>query len=1495
MVSSAFAQRTTDKIDRGLVAVKLSTGGVYCSWRIFGEEYYDVKYNLYRDGTKVNDEPLEVSNLKDASGAATSTYTVAPVVNGVEGEKSSAVSVWANQYLDIPLCQVYDGSYNVTSDYEPNDVSVADLDGDGVVEILLKRRCLSDADGLYAETSTRFDRFEAYKLDGTLMWYISVGPNMVSGSSVEENIVAYDWDMDGKAEVVLRGADGMKIYSADGTLIKLVGSESVNTRNTISHSANMTYTNTGSEYLIYMNGETAEPYVVMSYPLARGNASDWGDSYGHRSSKYFFGAPFLDGRKASLFLARGIYTQHKMIAYDIDPSTHSLTKKWYWECLNSGSTWFGQGYHNYGIADVDWDGRDEIVYGSMVIDDNGYGLSTTGLGHGDAQHCGDFDPYSHGQEIYACNESQPGNNFRDATTSKIYYRLTAGSDDGRAMMANVTDDYPGCIGVSARDGWMSSVTHKSLGKSGEIDQNFRIYWDGDLLEETFNYSGFETKNGYYETGNPRIYKCGKGNIFSFAGSKTCNGTKGTPSFQGDILGDWREEVILRTDDGNLRLFTTTDVTAYRNYTLWHDHQYRQAMVWEMCGYNQPPHVSYFLGKMEGITVAPPPLTMTGRTEIANGETISSASDGKQIITCETNDMEVTVADGAAPQVFFDNAPTWVQGHTNNNNITRTSYTHTLKGGAFTGTMRLTKQGDGTLVLPSVTQTYTGNTDVWAGKLQFDGKLANSRLWLNRFTSLISTGGQFDKSIQMEYESALLPGGSGTGTITTDSLIMNFGSRVEFDIPDADNNDVIIANVLKIEKKNWEYGPEYLTPRFVFNLGDNVLADDGTEKKILIAKIGAVEGSVDDIVIEGLTGCKAALAYEDGNIYVKITKYQAGTVTWTGSEDGNWDLDQTQNFMVDETGQASVFVTGDTVVFDDNATNKNVIIVGNVAPAAIIFNNTSAYTLDGDSIVGNPTIIKNGTGTVTIKNVNRIGKTEINEGKLVVSSFANTIGQDYGSVGSTSSNIYINNGASLGISATSTCGQIIRIGEGDGAIDVSSGATIQMAKSIMANGGTTLTKKGAGTLNIITGNTIKKMIIQAGSVNTVDDALPATVEFQGGTLYDSNSQNSYNSTTTNFVVPEGKKGYLYQDPRCTYTGTLTGSGTFTCYGAGVRNYLQGDWSAFTGTVIPGLSKRGSYDATFVFDNTYGLPNATLTLNSDVTVDNNGKAFSLGKVTGTGTLSGSGAYTILNEGDYTFTAGTTSGTPLIKKGAGKMSLLTLGKILGSLEINEGILSFNETSAKTLVAGSTTKITGTGHVMGKGLLQSIQMSGEGQLTPGSATTEGSVGTIKTNTLLRADKGSTINMIIARKTSAGRIVNSYLEVGSYLTVNGNLNIRMLDTYTPEKGDSICLWTCTTFKGSPSITLPELPEGLAWDTSNLLAEQGILRIVADAAGISEIGYGEEMKCSVYTIGGIFVAELKSTVSELGANLKKQGVAPGLYIVRMTANGIAKSYTVTVK
>lgn len=1508
---TASAQRATDVLDRGLVAVQVKAdsklnkeGGIFCSWRMPAEEYYDVKYNIYRDGTKLNSEPLNVSNYLDKSGSTSNSYQVQAVVRGVPQQMSDAVTPWANNYLEVQM-----DHGNLKSTYIPNDACMADVDGDGELEILLKFDNQEDIAGRWKKggNNGEYAIIEVYKLNGKRLWWIDLGPNMADFQNNENNIVAYDWDGDGKAEAVLRASDGTVVHKADGTTVE-IGDMNADYRPAGGHTGGAEFfVHEGQEFLLYLNGETGEPYQIMEYPLKRLEDGEtdlnaaWGDGYGHRSTKHFFGAPVLDGRKPSIFIARGIYTRHKMIAYDVNPATHQLEERWHWNCNTPGSMWYGQGYHNYCISDVDWDGRDEIVFGSMVIDDNGKGLSSSGLGHGDSQHCSDFDPYSFGQEIFACNESQPNNNFRDATTSKIYYRSVGSRDDGRANMGKFVDDIPGAQGVSSRDdNLVGAAAHAGVDgyskSSFNITQNFRIYWDGDLCEESFDYRNGKNTEGH-------IVKAREGEIAVLAGSMTNNDTKGTPCYQGDVLGDWREEVIMRTANNNIRIYTTDFPTKWRNYSLWHDHQYRQAMVWQMCGYNQTPHASYYLGEMEGITMAPPALSMTGRDEIANGSSIDAGSNDKHIIMCETNDMTVSVADGAQPYIFTDNAPIWTQGHDDNNNITTETYTHTLTGGAFTGSMRLVKQGSGVLVLPKVTETYTGNTDVWGGTLSFDGTMQSSRVWLNRHTTLISDGGKFMKGIQAEYNARLLPGGEGKqGTIETDSLILNFGSRMLIDLfSDGISSDQIKANVLTIGKKDWKNGPQYLTPVMEFVCHPASGEDRIAEGKYLIGEFGKIEGDINDLVIEGLNSQRKTLTYEDGKLYISIENYVPGNVTWTGAEGGDWDLDKTPNFAVDGSEDVRSFVQGDIVTFNDIASVTDITVSGNVAPKSIVFDNSEKdFTISGDSIVGDPTVEKRGTGSVTINNVNHTGNTTISGGELVVTSLANNVGQEFGSLGGLDKKVTITGNGILGVSGSVTSGQEIFVGEGGAVIDVKPSSSLTMERGIGGTGASAvLSKDGTGTLTLGSSNQVGRLVIVAGVVNAVESGdqtqLPPVVEFRGGTLYDPNGEGSYTTNYAAFEVPEGATGTFYADPRCNYRGKLTGAGTFNVNAAGVRNYFQGDWSEFEGTLVPGLSKRATYDPSFDFDNTYGLPKATLQLNSGVTFNNRGHAVSIANVTGSGVLAGGGTYTIGGQGDDIKFRGQFDGSSVVKTGDGTWSVYTSSPQdnIGSVTVNGGGLYLDTYNSTTCIMSGTITMNSGTSIKGTGTVKNIVLNSGAELAPGRTTTADVSGFVAAEGNLTANAGSVVSLNIknASNTTSSR---SFLKVGGAFKADGTIRITLSDNYSPEEGDEIVLWTAGSFSGTPTVELPELPEWLDWDSTGLLAAEGKLRVISSAGISSKPAADEAVVCRVFTLSGVLVGQFEATGATAVERAKSAIGASGTYIIRISGADSASTVKVVI-
>lgn len=1505
MVFDGFAQRVTDQLDRGLVAMKVS-GGVFVSWRVLGEEYYDVQYNIYRGGEKLNAEPLNVSNFLDKSGTTSSVYVIKKVVKGVEDPTpSKEVKPWAAAYKEIEL--KHEG---IKSTLVPNDACCADVDGDGELEIIMKFDNLSEMEQYYPKYGPKIDGvdtkeysiFECLKMDGTRLWWINCGPNMGDFQNNEQNIAAYDWDGDGKAECVMRAADGTVIHMADGKTYT-VGSSTANVRAATGGGTNW-FVTTDGEYLLYLNGETGKPYQCISYPLKRLESGEtdlnkaWGDGYGHRCSKHFFGAPYFDGKNPSIFLARGIYTRHKMIAYDVNPKTHTLKQRWRWDC-NTYGPWKGNGYHNYCVADVDWDGRDEIVFGSMVIDDNGKGLSTTALGHGDAEHVGDLNPYIHGHEIYACLEDNPGNNYRDATTSKIYHRFIAGKDDGRCMAGNFTNAFPGGLGHSAREGAISLITNEAVAglDATGVDQNFRIYWDGDLCEETFNGTG-QTINDIYYPAEGCVHKYGSWTpIYTFPGSITNNYTKATPCYQGDLFGDWREEVIMRTSDNNIRIYSTTVTSKWRIPTLWSDHQYRNAMVWQMNGYNQPPRPSYYLGEIEGITVAPPPISNTGRDSVfVSGTVINATLNGKNALVFDNANMSISLEPGISPSVLTFNVPTWVQGSApsecsiQDTKITYTTYSCTVTGGGLAGDSRLIKQGDGILNLPNADFTHTGNTDIWAGVVNFDGSMLNSDLWLNRFAELNSKGGRF-KNIKMDYASILRPGGADSkGTITAQNLTLGFGSRLVVDLYSDDiSSDQVVVEKLAFEHKTgtaWETaGPPYLMP--VIELVGHFSSGQTKMKagKYVIATMNQIDGTVDDLIVEGLGSTKKTIYIEDNKLIVEILPIRdAGVVNWDGATGGIWDLDVTPNFKIDNQEDPTTFVSEDQVIFGDDASNKAVSLTGSLYPSIVNVNSSKAYTFKGEgSIDGDAQFIKEGKGTVTMTAVNSYtGGNHLKGGITKVSVLSNQYREtgNLGGITTLASKFTIEDGATLQTTdAVEQASPMKMVGESGGIINNS--ADFRMAGALS---GTLLTKRGTGCLFVVGGSSLSRMIIAAGSV--AETSNPATtVEFQGGTLYD-----DAQCTTHNIYVPRGKTGYwhLSYANYTAYNNKVTGEGTLVIVPRnGVsRVRIVGNWTEFEGTI-----KHTNKDIWLPLDMSSGMPKGKLDIDAGCGVCNTAKAFTVGQLTGSGSLvqagpdfksqtavKGNNTWNVGNSDGKNFTfagtftdAGGDNKVFFNKIGTCKMTVSGKSNHTGDTEVKGGELHFNSgatlgrgkltvSSGATLSGASTAALTNSSYVFNN--KSTLQVGKTETAVSDSINFGGQDVTFSSGSILKL--GIKTAADVDANMKVGNPGGCFLKNIKKLTMNGTINLRLYTTFVKnvKEGDVVYLWKdVATVVGSPSLDPESLvidaEKGLYWDTKDIAS--GILRVAYDPqVGISRIGAEPAGQQPIYTLDGRRVTTMTS-------------------------------------
>jgi len=566
-ISSAATLRQMERIDRGIVAVK-TNDGVFVGWRMFGNDPSDIAFNIYRNGTKINSAPITTStNFVDKSGSVGETYMVRPVINGQEQSATESTKALAQNYINVPLKSPVSG-------YTASDSSCGDLDGDGEYEIVIKWEGATQDNANAGVTDPTY--LQAVKLNGTQLWNINLGKNIRSGAHYTQFMV-YDLDGDGKAEVACKTADG----TVDGKG-KVIGDASAN------YVTANGYILTGPEYLTVFSGQTGEALSTVDYLPERGVVKNWGDDYGNRVDRFKACIAYLDGQHPSLVMQRGYYTRMVLVAWDF--SGGKLTKRWTFDSNDSAySAWAGQGNHNLSVGDVDNDGFDEILQGTSAIDNDGKGLWQTALGHGDAMHFGDLDPSREGLEVWSALEGSKGAVLMDARTGEQILKYTRTKDCGRACSGDITASSPG-EEVWAAGSPLYSSKGAELG-TAPSQMNFAVWWDGDELRELLD--------------GITITKFGKGTLLSADGCTWNNDTKSTPCLQADILGDWREEVIFRTSDNSaLRIYTTTDVTNRRIYTLMHDPIYRLGIAWQNTAYNQPPHTGFFLG--DGMTNPPVP-------------------------------------------------------------------------------------------------------------------------------------------------------------------------------------------------------------------------------------------------------------------------------------------------------------------------------------------------------------------------------------------------------------------------------------------------------------------------------------------------------------------------------------------------------------------------------------------------------------------------------------------------------------------------------------------------------------------------------------------------------------------------------------------------------------------------------------------------------------------------------------------------------------------------
>lgn len=1413
-----WAQRIQQPLGRGVVAVKNGSNALI-TWRRMAQDAEDAQYNVYVNGSKLNATPLTNTNFQTTASKipAGSRITVTLVNNQVESDHSNAHTVANYDLRNMFMSIRFDGSPLVAANYNTAYVWPADLDGDGEMDYVVNRK--SNTNGLDCYV-------EAYLCTGEHLWTVKLGPNELSCAGQDDMILAYDMDCDGKSDVVMQTSDGTQFWDSEKKAFGLYvnGSATGDTDGDGIIDYETQSSRNAPRYMTVVDGMTgAEKHSVEQTYNSAYNRTNKSALMGDEYNKHVghVGVFYPDGIHPAVVMEWHTRTSggshsyyNSAFAYDFGGGKAGEWKELF--CKPTG----GPAFHQIRIADVDGDGRDEMQTGGYTMDDDGSTLNSPGIAHGDRFRTSDIDPERPGLETFAIQQNAGdmlGQILYDAATGEAIKKwyLSGVGDVGRGECMDIDPNHLGWEMWSTMGG-VYNAKGDLIPEHTAPYPTEGIWWDSDVDREIV-----QTSDSHYNVYIQDFYKGRLIEIAKLSNWRYVTVYAKRAAFWGDIIGDWREEIILLHKENGVCVgiagFTTDYTTGNDNiYSLMEDPAYRLQCTTK--GYYQSPNTGFYLGYNMPRPQLPPCMVTdlvwksTGTFTDYERSSAVSYADGKSLLLDLHTDAALTVSSEMKPSVVYAMP---VKGQT-----------ISLNGsGKLSGNMELWKSQQGTLIV-NAPMAYTGKTVISEGTLEVNGEITGPTDLRARGTL---AGNATVNDIVLEgalnYEGGrFAPGAAGfaIGTITfRKGLAIDKRAFLEMDIANESSVDL-----LKVE------GDLSVTASAIFTIRYNDTELKPGKYKLIEYK-GAFSGDVKNFSVHNLTGLSYNIINEGNAIYLVINEQRtaADGVMWTGTENNVWDY-QTKNFVLN--GEATEFVAQDGVLFTDEAAQTSITADELMPVASVTVENAEkTYTFSGDGgFSGGGSLVKNGEGRLVLNTTKSdyTGATIINGGTVTVKELADGgMPSSIGAASSAATNWQIGEATLIVNNSNTSTNRGLTLTD-TATIHITTG-TAALKGNVRGSG--TLVKAGGGQLNLnaannYTGGTIlKKGTLAQGAWNATFGASGSSMTVEDGTVVIFNQEST--STVPNFnykvTVGKGDKMTLNAGKRCRITGSFTGGGSITLTIPYVRTDMAADWSGFTGK----LSVTGNQ---FRLNNAHDFKGTAITLGDGIYMGHfqSGGGSALTATTSIGSLAttsatasvGNGSYKVGYDNTNASFAGILTGT-FHKYGTGNWTLTGASNTSANLYGHEGALIVNNTAG---TAANSVTLNDGAMLYGKGIVKTVTLKKGSLLKVGIYDT--AAGTLTLTGNLNGEGGATLRMKIAK------FKNDVLHVDGNITLGKDTLEIVPVNRTFEVGEEFQLFEFEKNFTGNLIIKGEPGEGLAWDTTDLLTS-GIVRVVA-TDGIHAVG-----------------------------------------------------------